>query len=235
MHLNGQVLGLYFLPALANSISSFDERIRHDSSLYVSGFLFFVNKVDLHRLFLEILDHNFLPCWLIDVIDACLWKFIVPWISDILMLLFFLFWYLHRNWLKLFEIHFIRLFGLILHAFVEIFIKGKSATKAFGFIEIVPSRTYTRLIMFAPPWSIRHGIALFLMIDALMQPNDGLFQRLVGQFVPKRDNSLKEVIYRRRSFRSVCRCGDDRFHGSIVEVRVILIDVPVRLRFPRKD
>lgn len=70
------------------------------------------------------------------------------------------------------------------------------------------------------------------MIDALMQANDGLLQRLIRQFVPKRDYRLQEVINCRRSLRSIRRCRDNRLRGPIVEVLMILIDIPIGLRFP---
>lgn len=234
MHLNGKVLGLNFLPALTDSVSSFNEWIRHDSSLYVSGFLFFVDEVDLPRFFLKVLDHDFLFFWLIDIIGPGLGKLIVSWISDILLFLI-LFGFFHRKWLMLFEVHWLGPFWLILHALIEILIKSKSATKALGVIEIVYSRADTWLIIFAPPRGIGHRIALLLVIDALMQSNDGLLQRLVGQFVAKSNNSLEEVVYCRRSFGSVGGCGNNRLHRSIVEVRMVFVDVPVSLRFPRKD
>lgn len=231
MHLYCKVLGLYFLPALTDSISSFNKGISHDSSLYVSGFLFLIDKIDLPRLFLEILNHNFLSLRLVDIINPCLWKFIVSWISDIFRL-FFLFGFLRRNGLMLFDDHLLRSLWLFLHAFVEIFIIGKSSSKAFRVIKIVFPRAYTWLIRFASLWGVRHGVTLFLVIDALVQTNDGLFQRLIGQFVPKRDNRLQEVINCRRSLRSICRCGDNRLHGPIIAVLVIFIDIPVGLRFP---
>lgn len=173
MHLNGKVLGLYFLPTFTDSISSFNEWIRHDSSFQISGFLFLVDEVHLSRLFLQVLNHNFLPFWLIDIVYPCLGKFIVSRISDVLMFLALL-GFLHRKWLIVFEVHWLHMLWLILHALIEILIKRKSATKAFRVIEIVSSGAYTRLIIFTPPRCVGHRITLLLMVDALMHANDGL-------------------------------------------------------------
>lgn len=96
MHFNCKILGLYFLSALADTISSFNEGIRHDSSLYVSGFLFLIYEIDLSSLLLNVLNHDLLSLWLIDVVDPCLRKLIVSWISNIFWL-FFLFGFLRRS------------------------------------------------------------------------------------------------------------------------------------------